>query len=64
MNPIPPDISNTYMALGYTAVALLLVGLIGYLANRTRRLREELALLIELDNNAPALPLSDKTDLR
>ncbi len=61
---IPPEISNTYMVLGYTVVVLLLVGLIGYLANRTRRLREELALLIELDNNAPALPLSDKTDQR
>jgi hypothetical protein len=46
---IPPEISNTYMVLGYTAVVLLLVGLIGYLANRTRRLREELALLIEID---------------
>jgi len=47
---IPPDVSNTYMVLGYAVVVLLLIGLVGYLANRTRRLREELALLMELDN--------------
>ena len=59
---IPPEMSNTYMVLGYTAVALLLVGLVGYLANRTRRLREELALLLELDKDAPKLPLPDQRD--
>ncbi len=58
---IPPEISNTYMVLGYTAVALLLVGLVGYLANRARRLREELALLLELEKDAPRPPLPDKT---
>jgi hypothetical protein len=49
---IPPEVSNTYMVLGYTVVVLLLVGVIGYLANRTRRLREELALLMELDDKS------------
>lgn len=49
---IPPDVSNTYMVLGYAVVVLMLVGLIGYLANRTRRLREELAMLMELDGKS------------
>jgi hypothetical protein len=40
------------MVLGYAAVVLTLIGLIGYLANRTRRLREQLAFLMELDEES------------
>jgi len=46
---IPPDVSNTYMALGYAVVVLMLVGLVGYLANRLRRLRQEYTLLSKPD---------------
>ncbi len=49
---IPPEVSNTYMLLGYAVVVLILLGLIGYFVNRARRLRAELAMLEALEGEA------------
>ncbi|GEM_PF-1208742 len=51
---IPADVSNTYMALGYAVVALILFGIVAYLVSRARQLRTELAMLQSLDNTPKA----------
>ena len=48
---IPPEVSNPYMFLGYTAVFLILLGIVAFLINRSRRLRQEWALLTEMDKD-------------
>ena len=48
---IPPEVSNPYMFMGYAVVFLILFGMVVYLANRSRRLRQEWALLIEMDKD-------------
>jgi len=48
---IPPEVSNPYMVAGYTVVFLILLGMIAFLVNRSRRLRQDWALLIEMDKD-------------
>jgi Na+-transporting methylmalonyl-CoA/oxaloacetate decarboxylase gamma subunit len=48
---IPPEVSNPYMFMGYAVVLLILFGMIVFMVNRSRRLRQEWALLIEMDKD-------------
>ncbi len=48
---IPPEVSNPYMFLGYTVVFLILLGMVSFLINRSRRLRQEWVLLTEMDKD-------------
>ena len=48
---IPPEVSNPYMFLGYTVVFLILLGMVAFLINHSRQLRQEWALLTELDKD-------------
>jgi nitrate reductase gamma subunit len=40
MSPIPADVSNTYMLLGYAVVVLILLGTIGFMLNRSAKLNK------------------------
>ncbi len=53
---IPPDTSNAYMLLGYAVVVLILFGIVAFLVSRTNRLRAELGMLhdLEQDTKPPA----------
>ena len=48
---IPAEVSNPYMAMGYAVVFLILFGMVFYLVTRSRRLRQEWALLSEMDKD-------------
>ncbi len=52
--PIAPDVSNVYMVLGYAAVVLIGGGLVAFVMNRTRRLRQEYRMLITLEREESA----------
>lgn len=50
---IPPETSNSYMALGYTIVTVILIGIVAYYALRARRLRADIAMLEEIERETP-----------
>ena len=53
---IPPEVSNPYMVMGYAVVLLILFLMVAYLINRSRRLRQEWALLTEMAKDEPQQP--------